>query len=53
MNNRINSIYEDWKKIPVPAEIGKYQLFQFQKTNLWILKNWENGFGFLITDTFE
>jgi len=53
MINQINSIYENWNKMPTPGGVGKYQLLQFQQTNLWVLKNFEKGFGFLITDTFE
>lgn len=45
-------IYSKWNKMPPPKAQGNWTLIQFQKTNLYILKNANGGFGFLITDTY-
>ena len=46
-------IYDSWEEIPLPKHSGNFEVFQYLKTNLWILKNSKGGVGFLITDTIS
>jgi hypothetical protein len=53
MNNNYKGIYNSWEQIPLPKHNGSFELFQYLKSNLWVLKNSNGGFGFLITDTIS
>jgi hypothetical protein len=45
------NIYESWEKLATPKQKGAFEVIQYYKTNLWILKNNLGCFGFLLTDT--
>ena len=53
MIDKKKDIYDSWEEIPLPKHSGNFEVFQYLKTNLWILKNSKGGFGFLITDTIS
>ena len=46
-------IYIKWLNMPIPTESEKYRLSRHLKTNLWLLKDQNSNFGFLITDTYS
>jgi hypothetical protein len=52
ISNR-EAIFNSWQRIPKPKQNGNFEIFQYLKTNLWVLKNSNGGFGFLITDTIS
>ncbi len=52
-SKRYIDIFNSWKNIPVPKQRGNIGMFQYLKSNLWVLKNSDNSFGFLITDTIS
>ena len=53
MNENYKGIYNSWKEITLPKQNGGFEVFQYLKSNLWVLKNSNGGFGFLITDTIS
>ena len=53
MTSNRDDIYNSWQRIPKPNQNGYFEIFQHLKTNLWLLKNSNGGFGFLITDTIS
>jgi hypothetical protein len=46
-------IYDSWEKLSTPKQKGAFEIIQYFKTNLWILKNNLGCFGFLLTDTIS
>jgi len=50
----INSnIYTQWKNLAPAKNKDSFNLKQFNQTNLWIYKGYNDCFGFLITNTFS
>ena len=47
------NIYNSWERLSTPKQKGTFEIFQYFKTNLWILKNNLGCFGFLLTDTIS
>jgi len=47
------NIYNSWEGLSTPKQKGAFEIFQYFKTNLWILKNNLGCFGFLLTDTIS
>jgi hypothetical protein len=47
------NIYNSWERLSTPKQKGAFEIFQYFKTNLWILKNNLGCFGFLLTDTIS
>ena len=47
------NIYTLWDNLNAAKNKDSYNLNQFNQTNLWIFKNQNNRFGFIITNTFS
>lgn len=49
VKNKKGNLHERWITLPLPTTKVNRLLQQYNQTNLWIFKNYEGRFGFLIT----